>query len=274
VEVIVEKREYLQAFDTNWERLLAAAALGVKSPVPSCPGWNVGSLVGHMGSVFTFWNKWVRDRPRGSDDASFKDLRAEREARLPGFSAWREKDFVWEAAPLGVRDFARESQAELAGRLAELEPSEPVWTFFAPDQTAGFVQRRIAHETAVHCWDAQEAQGVAEPIEAELAHDGIDEFMDAIIQVNRTELEEQNELPAYGGERVAFRRSDGQGEWQVEFTPEATQVTRDGGPADATLSGPVSDLLLFLYGRIPFDGFEISGDVDLVGRWEELSGTF
>jgi predicted lipid carrier protein YhbT len=56
--------------------------------------------------------------------------------------------------------------------------------------------------------------------------------------------------------------------------PEATRVTRDGAPADATLSGPVSDLLLFLYGRIPFDGLEISGDTALIGRWQELSGTF
>lgn len=273
-EVIVDKHEYLQAFDANWERLLAAAALGVKSPVPSCPGWTVGSLVGHMGAVFTFWNKWVRDRPRASDDAAFKDLRAEREARLPGFSAWREKDFAWESAPLGVLDFAKESQVELAGRLAELDPSEQVWTFFPPDQTAGFIQRRIAHETAVHCWDAQDAQGIAEPIEAELAHDGIDEFFDAIIQVNRAVLQEEDKLPAYGGERFTFRRSDGQGEWLVEFTPEATLVTRDGAPSDVALSGPVSDLLLFLYGRIPSDGLEIGGDAALIGRWQELSGNF
>jgi uncharacterized protein (TIGR03083 family) len=275
LEVTLDKRAYLQAFDDNWRRLLAAAELGMDSLVPSCPGWSVGALIGHMGSVFTFWNKWVRDRPRGGwDDATVAELRAERDARLPGFSAWRDNNFAWEAAPPGVVEFAKQTQAELAGRLAELDPSEPVWTFFEPNQTAGFVQRRIAHETAVHCWDAQAAQGIAEPIPAELAKDGVDEYVDAIIHVNRESLKYEGKLPTFSGERYAFHRSDGDGDWLVEIAPEEIRASRSTEPADVTIAGPVSDLNLFMYNRVPLDRLEVTGDATLLDRWAELAGAF
>src|SRR5690349_10549638 len=111
--LVVNKESYLDSFHQSWERLLAAAQLGLVPMVPPCPGWNVASLVGHMGFVFTFWNKWVRDRPRQGDDAARAELMAERAEALPGFSAWRDAGFSAEATPPGVIDFAQRYQTEL-----------------------------------------------------------------------------------------------------------------------------------------------------------------
>jgi uncharacterized protein (TIGR03083 family) len=273
-EGIVRKEQYLAVFNTSWEQLLQAAEMDMEAPVPSCPGWNARTLVGHMGGVFTFWNKWVRDRPRPADAAAITELHAEREAALPGYLTWREQGFTAAATPPGVVQFATRYQAELWARLAELPPQEPVWTFFPPDRTAGFVQRRIAHETTMHRWDAQAAQSIVEPFDDEIACDGIDEFLDAIIQVIYTSRNDQGTLPSYGGERYRFHRTDGAGEWLVEFVADGIRVQRASGPSDVSIGGSVSDLLLFLYGRIKADGLAVSGNVDLVQRWPELAGTF
>jgi predicted lipid carrier protein YhbT len=132
----------------------------------------------------------------------------------------------------------------------------------------------MVHETSVHCWDAQAANGVAEPVPAERAADGVDEYMDAIIHDNRAVLEDEGRLPAYAGERCAFHRTDGEGDWLVEFVPAEIRVHRGTGPADVTAAGPVSDLFLFLYGRVSPDRLEVSGDASLLDRWPELAGTF
>ncbi|HCF99520.1 MAG TPA: hypothetical protein DEV93_03140 [Chloroflexi bacterium] len=276
----MNKQQYLVAFDQKWQQLLEAARLGLEPPIAACPGWTVGSLVGHMGSVFTFWNKWVRDRPRAADKAAAAELRAERERLLPGMSAWRDvgdagddrAGFRLEAMPPGVFDFAGRMQAELAGRLAALDPSEPVWTFFEPDQTAGFVQRRITHETTIHCWDAQAAHGVAQPIETELARDGIDEYVDTVIHV--TDPDEEFRRAGFRGERYLFRGGDAPAQWLLGFASDGLRVSREHGPADLELNGPVSDLLLFMYGRVGADKLQLTGDAALVGRWPELTGTF
>jgi predicted lipid carrier protein YhbT len=126
----------------------------------------------------------------------------------------------------------------------------------------------------MHRWDAQSAQGIAEPIETTIAHDGIDEFLDAIIQVVYASRKDQGILPAYGGERYHFHRSDGAGDWLVEFDAAGIHVERASGPADVSIGGPVSELLLFLYGRAGVDHLSVRGKREMVRRWPELVGTF
>lgn len=45
----------------------------------------------------------------------------------------------------------------------------------------GFVQRRLAHETAIHCWDAVGALGRDEAVEPRLAADGVAEFLEEVL---------------------------------------------------------------------------------------------
>jgi len=246
----------------------------MEAAVPGCPGWTVEALVCHMGLVFSMWDKWVRERPRGFDKKAFAELLAEREKALPGFTAWRKQGMTGEGVPPGAAEFADRYQKKLEGELRELDPDEQVWTFAPWDQTTGFIQRRIAQETAIHRWDAQSAHGIEEPIDAELAADGVDEYLEMAIPLARDGRKANNSLPEYRGERFHFHRTDGPGEWLVEFTPEATLVTREHAKGDVAIRGTASDLDLFIWGRIPADRLEVHGDGALAERWRELAGGF
>jgi hypothetical protein len=62
--------------------------------------------------------------------------------------------------------------------MADCSPSEPVWNWSTAPQTSVFCPRRIAHETALHRWDAQASHGIEGSIEPILTEDGIAEVID------------------------------------------------------------------------------------------------
>ena len=112
----------------------------------------------------------------------------------------------------------------------------------------------MAHETTIHRWDAQSAYGFPEPAEGELAVDGIDETFEIMLPVRRMWAEH----PRPGsGETFHFHRTDGRGEWLLRFEPEGPVVTREHAKGDVAVRGTASDLLLFLWQRIPADALEV-----------------
>ncbi|HEV3310760.1 MAG TPA: maleylpyruvate isomerase family mycothiol-dependent enzyme [Chloroflexota bacterium] len=268
----MNKHEYLDIFSSNRAAILAAAELGLDAPVAGCPGWDVGALVAHMGGVYTFWGKWVRDRPRGWSDEAQSALTAERESELPGFGEWRAANFPSAGRPAGIVEFARSTGDRLEAELRKLAPSEPVWSFFKPNQTAGFVQRRICQETTIHRWDAESAHGIGRPIPPELARDGVDEYLTMIIQLGFDD--EGKRSTGFSGERFCFQEVDGDMSWLVTFSRDGIQSSSGSGSADVTVSGSASDLLLFMMGRLPVDSLAVEGDAMLATRWNELAGSF
>src|SRR5581483_6028840 len=151
--------DYLDAIRANAESLADAAdAAGVDARVPSCPDWVVSDLLEHIGTVHR-WAATNCDRPV---DAPYV-CSSQAGIRAPDDPA---------ARPQWVRDGA----TLLVDTLAAHDPDDPCWTF-APPANTGFWRRRQAHETAMHRVDAQLARGAAEPIDAALAADGIDEWL-------------------------------------------------------------------------------------------------
>ncbi|HWB72304.1 MAG TPA: hypothetical protein VG452_08795, partial [Egibacteraceae bacterium] len=132
---------------------------------------------------------------------------------------------------------------------------------------AGCWRRRMAHETAVHRWDAEAAAGRARPLDAELAADGIDEYFTVFLRAPQ---------PSYGGPRgtLHVHRLDGPGEWLVHLRPGMPVVERGHARADAALRGTASDLLLVLWRRRPVTSVALVGDAALVEgllTWVDLS---
>ncbi len=125
----------------------------------------------------------------------------------------------------------------------------------------------MAQETAVHRWDAQNALGVPDSIEPELACDGIDEMLDVMLPFARRWAESAR---GGRGETYHFHRTDGPGEWLVRFQGEGATVTREHAKGDVAVRGAASDLLLFLWGRLPGEQLEVLGDSSLIGRYFEL----
>jgi uncharacterized protein (TIGR03083 family) len=128
-----------------------------------------------------------------------------------------------------------------------------------------FWLRRMAQETTMHRIDAEQATGVAGPVDAALAVDGIDELFDLF-------LPRRHAGKATGdGETAHVHATDAEGEWLLRLTGDGIAVERGHAKGDVAVRGPAGDLLLWLWGRRPVDGLEVFGDAGLADRFRELA---
>jgi|SRR5580700_1534545 uncharacterized protein (TIGR03083 family) len=222
----------------------AAAEVSADSLVPGCPDWTVRDLVTHLGEVQRTWAFVVAAGP-SQDPPEESDFEGQDEPGddLMGWSA--------------------ESTAQLVAALRAAGPDRPCWTWWAGASTApansGAVARHQVQEAAVHAFDAQESAGRPEPLPAEVAADGIGEYL----SVGMASLGPWPHEPG----RVALAASDA-GSWVVDLSGAGAQAT-GYGPGErlaqpgAWLRGTASDLVLSLYGRATQDGLDITGDTEL-----------
>src|SRR5437763_7083289 len=260
---------YRDAFRRDAAALATAARRGLAAPVPSCAGWTVATLVTHLTGIYAHRIKLVRVRARENVVQAYEDL------DLPAaYKDWFDAhdaddadDADLSTMPPGLLELFERTAAELEAVLWSAEPDEPVWTWWPADRTAGFWQRRMAQETAVHRWDAQLAHGDPQPTEPELARDGIDEVLDVMVPMRRKWAEN----PRTGtGEAYHFHCTDGPGEWLVRFEPDRVAVTREHAKGDVAVRGTASDLLPFLWQRIPADRLEAFGQAAVLDRFFDL----
>jgi uncharacterized protein (TIGR03083 family) len=211
--------------------------------VASCPEWSVDDLLWHLTEVHWFWRRIV-------------ELRAQ---------DWKE---VGELERSSIVDMRAEYASGLDALLEALRSTPPetaIWTW-SEQKDVAFVVRRMAQETAVHRWDADDAArgGGDEPrIEPELASDGVDEFLEHF-------LTPRDDAPMPGS--VHLHCTDVAGEWLVVPDPENLYaMTREHAKGDAAIRGAASDLLLVLWRRIPLTRVDVVGNADIARRFVELS---
>jgi uncharacterized protein (TIGR03083 family) len=199
---------------------------------------------------------------RGKDVVnSLEDLDLE-----PDFHAWFAADCPSDNKPASLPDWFARTASNLVSILESSEPDQPCWTWFPSQQNVGFWMRRMANETSIHRWDAQTGFGNPGAIDADLAADGIEEMLTVYAP---QQCGPQSTLDGRG-ETFRFERSDGPGSWTVHFQDRELDVgARDGEP-DITISGTASNLVLFLWHRIPAEALTVSGDSSLVSRYFEL----
>ncbi|HEX9683507.1 MAG TPA: maleylpyruvate isomerase N-terminal domain-containing protein [Acidimicrobiales bacterium] len=216
----------------------AVAANEMTAAVPTCDGWAVLDLATHVSQFCGFWAH-VLCEGTGRGKA----------------------DLAEPAGPDAVADWLKAAGDHLVGELRATPPQTPVWTWYEPDQTAAFVARRAAHELAVHRYDAQSARGSAEPIDAPLAADGIDELVGPLLLTRpRTGLATGQTIHVHGTD------VDG-AEWLLTLLPDAIDVLESHAKGDLALRGAVSDLELLLYGRPPLGEVERLGDPAALDAW-------
>jgi uncharacterized protein (TIGR03083 family) len=260
----MDTAEYRNAFRREAAALATAARKGLDAAVPSCPGWTVATLVSHLTfEVYATRIKHVALRPRGDVVQSYDDLDLP-----PQFKEWCDGEYKEPAVlPDGLVELFERVANGLEEALYALPPNEPMYTWWEADRTAGFMQRRMALETAIHRWDTQLAHGQPAAVEAALAAEGIEETFEVMVPARRGWAEH----PRQGaGETYHFHRTDGPGEWLVRFAPEGPVISREHARGDVALRGSASDLFLFLWQRIPAERLEVFGDVALVHRYFEL----
>jgi hypothetical protein len=121
----------------------------------------------------------------------------------------------------------------------------------------------MAHETAIHRWDAQAAAGAPRPVGAALAVDGIDEFLGFVAAwLPRTPID-----GLVGS--LHLHATDIDGEWSLWLEANRLDHRRGHTRADAAIRGPASDLFLWATNRVGPDAaqLEVFGDRHVVDRW-------
>jgi uncharacterized protein (TIGR03083 family) len=218
-------------------RLAEVGRMGTTAAVPACPGWTVGSLLEHVAVVYL--HKVVAMQTNAQPDPW-----------PPDFSG---RD------PLELFDEAR---SRLIAELEARGPDQPAWTFWADDQTSGFWLRRMAHESAVHRVDAEQAHDVVTPLDPELALDGIDEVL--TIMLGGPWWDDETEEPVDASVRI----TSGGRSWTATID-RISAVVAEGTEGDvaAEIFGEPEDLLLWLWGRRPGEAIGIAGDDDTADRF-------
>jgi uncharacterized protein (TIGR03083 family) len=126
--------------------------------VPSCPDWDAGDLLWHLGEVQWFWGTIVAERLQSPDGLEPPDRPADH---------------------AGLVAFFTEQSERLHAELSAADPDEAVY-MWAADKTVGYVRRRQAHEALVHRLDAELTTGEVTPLDTELASDGVLEALDVM----------------------------------------------------------------------------------------------
>jgi uncharacterized protein (TIGR03083 family) len=216
----------------------AVAAGDLDASVPTCPGWTLRRLAWHLGGV----HRWARGAVAEGRPVDVAEVGPDARSELV---AWY-----------------REGAAELVGLLEATPPDAECWSFGPKPRTARFWSRRQAHETAIHALDAQLAVGVdtpgaaLDPIQADLALDGIDEvvtmFFPRQVRLGRIEPLRRS---------LAIEPDDGAGlRWVL--TGDGTTPSDQLPDAEATLRGPADLLLRVLWKRLRPDPPAIIVDGD------------
>ena len=226
----MDRFAYVASLRTNGRAMVDFAQGRLDQPVPPCPDWSMADLIWHTGMVHTRW--CAISEGLVPDKNSFSDMQRPGDSSLLGW-------------------FSLSLEA-LSNSLERADPASPAWTW-SNDKTVGFIQRRMAQETAIHAFDAASAAGQARTIDAELARDGIDELLDIFLLRRPDRLEG----PPVS---VHLHCTDGDGEWIVHSGEGNLSVDRTHAKGDAAVRASASDLLLLLWHRIGADNLEIHGD--------------
>ncbi|MGI8753467.1 MAG: maleylpyruvate isomerase family mycothiol-dependent enzyme, partial [Acidimicrobiales bacterium] len=216
---------------------VAEGALDVA--IPSCPEWAMADLVWHVSVVGDFWRQLV--------DGTIDSPRAFGAGERPA-----DGDLV--ASYRAVLD-------RLVSTLAAADPAAEVWTW-STDHRAGFIQRRMAQELTVHSWDGHHARGVEQPIDAAVAVDGVEEFLEFFLP----------QIPVVDvGDGIHLHGTDGDdgGEWLIRAEDGAWVTEHRHAKGVFAARGPASDLLLLLWGRGEPKGLPAPGDAKVFYLFKE-----
>ncbi|NUP52817.1 MAG: maleylpyruvate isomerase family mycothiol-dependent enzyme [Catenulispora sp.] len=240
--------DLLRLIDERAEAFRAAAssAPDLNAQVPTCPDWTLRDLIQHLGSVHRFWAGVVATGPADTQPIQEDDIEAgprNRDALL-----------AWSA----------DSTALLLQKLHEAGPNSGCWTWWeawqAP-QTAAAVARHQVQEAAVHTYDAQNITK-AQPLPPETAVDGVEEFLTTCC----TTTSPWPHHPA----TIDFHVTEGT--WRLTLSGDGAHVsTLPTDKATVSTRSTAGELVLALYGRLPFDALTIDGDrriLDQLKDWE------
>jgi uncharacterized protein (TIGR03083 family) len=240
--VEISAQTYLEHLKRDGERITQIAPGNMDAPVPSCPGANVDGLLVHTGFVALYWSECL--------------------AQNTG-----QPDVDWSVLPTEPLQAHSQMHTRLVHEIGSREPDQPANTWAGP-QTVGFAYRRMAQEFAVHRWDFENAVGTPLPIDPTLAADGVSEMLEVFGPATGDEKEPGGSV-LFGGDGETFRLEATDIPWSITFVARPDRFEQvDAADPHVTARGTASDLLLFVWGRVPPSALDVSGDGSLLERWQ------
>ncbi|GAA1923086.1 maleylpyruvate isomerase family mycothiol-dependent enzyme [Streptantibioticus ferralitis] len=227
--------------------------------VPTCPEWTLRKLVEHLSGAHRLAEEVVRTRvvERDIQQVMSRSHSAPESAEELG-------DWLGEGAEL------------LVAALREAGADTKVWTWTA-HQRSGFWARRMACETLVHRADASIAVGGPYQASPELAADAVDEFLEIITSPAAIAFRPELAKLRGNGQTIHLHATDTPAEvaaeWLIERKPDGVVWRREHGKGDVALRGPLTEVLLAYYRRLPLDDerLEVVGDRALLTDWLEYT---
>jgi uncharacterized protein (TIGR03083 family) len=234
---------FIAAIEDEGAAALNAGRQGVDAPVPTCEGWTVHDVLGHLGRVHR----------------SVSEILERRSLEIPPVEIPK--------APAGeaVLGFFADGLARLVAALRDTDPEQPLYSW-SGDGTGRFYFRRMAHELAIHRFDAEAAHGIPGPFAPHMAVDGIDEFYDVLVPFSTRRWDRP--LPTGS---LHLHRTDGPGEWLVRAVDGAVVTSREHAKGDVAVRGSASDLFRFVWNRGRGAEVEVFGDESVAAAWAALA---
>jgi uncharacterized protein (TIGR03083 family) len=147
-----------------------------------------------------------------------------------------------------------------ADTVRPVDPTRPVERF-GLRRNALFWARRAACDLVIHRADAAGAVGATYELAPDLGADAIDELLDLI----------PHQLAAVPvGTSLHLHATDApDAEWLIAQRPDGIDWRRDHAKATVAVRGPVTDLLLVFYRRLPPSRADVLGDATVLDAWLE-----
>lgn len=220
-------------------------------PVPTCPGWDLNQLLRHVGRGDRWAAQIVRERLQ-----EFLDFRSVEGGKPP-------------PDPADAASWLRGGAQRLVDAVELTGVETPVWTFLGQRPANWWVRRRL-HEVAVHRADAAIALGAEFTLAADVAADGITEWLERVaIQAGA----QGAPLPLGDGETLHLHATDpglGEaGEWTIGVDAGRITWAHEHGKGTAALRGGATELLLAILRRVPLadTGIALFGDEAVWQNW-------
>ncbi|GGY86452.1 maleylpyruvate isomerase family mycothiol-dependent enzyme [Streptomyces poonensis] len=240
-------------------RDVVTSGADLSATVPTCPDWSLEQLVRHTGGALRWVDRILRVRA----------LQQVPESEVPGFEGPVER-----GEPAVLDAWLAETGELVVESLREAGPDATVWTW-GWEQSAGFWARRMTHEITVHRADATLAAGLPYEVAPDIAADAIDEWLQIVEYVQSVmQHHAANELRG-PGRSIHLHATDAprelDAEWVVELTEKGVAWRRGHEKADVALRGPLTEVLLAFYRRVPLDSgeLEVLGERELLEFWLE-----
>jgi uncharacterized protein (TIGR03083 family) len=240
--------EYAEQLRHDGARLAeVASSTDLAAPVPTCPDWQLGDLVRHVGGVHRWATGFVLGAGQQPPDGDLEQF----------VGGWpQDADLV---------SWFRAGHEALVKALASAPADLETWTFMDAPTPLEFWACRQAHETAIHRVDAESAVGDVTGFPVVFASDGVDELLLRFASgPGRT-------LAVETPRAMVVRARDAARSWRVTFAPSGFEVQADPSETDAELvvTGDASDLYLVLWNRRDTIDLELAGKPDLLDLWQE-----